>query len=68
MTGQMARAVQAAALIPGPIRLSGHSAGGPLATRLICDDTALPPAILQRIEATLSISGLHDPSSSANPA
>ena len=61
MTAQMAQAVQAAAaLVPGPIRLSGHSAGGHLATRLICDDTALTPAILQRVEATLSISGLHD--------
>lgn len=61
MSQQMAAAVtNAATQVAGPIRLSGHSAGGHLATRLICEDTLLPAAVLNRIAKTVSISGLHD--------
>ncbi|MEP5757886.1 MAG: alpha/beta hydrolase [Litoreibacter sp.] len=61
MTKQMGAAVEtAAACVSGPIRLSGHSAGGHLTTRLICDDSPLQAATLGRIAKTLSISGLHD--------
>ncbi|WP_296473960.1 alpha/beta hydrolase [Roseinatronobacter sp.] len=61
ITDQISRAVQhAAAKIAGPICLTGHSAGGHLVTRMICDDTPLPPSILDRIVHVLSISGLHD--------
>ncbi|MCR9123979.1 MAG: alpha/beta hydrolase [Phyllobacteriaceae bacterium] len=61
ITAQIGRALTVAAeRVAGPIRLSGHSAGGHLVTRMVCDDTPLPPDVLARIEHTLSISGLHD--------
>lgn len=61
ITAQIGRALTVAAeRVAGPIHLSGHSAGGHLVTRMICDDTPLPPNVLARIEHTLSISGLHD--------
>jgi arylformamidase len=61
MTQQMGAALRAAAArVAGPIHLSGHSAGGHLATRLICDDSPLDRQVLMRIARTVSISGLHD--------
>ena len=61
ITKQITRAVfKASELVPGPIRLTGHSAGGHLVSRMLCNDTHLPPEVLNRIEHTLSISGLHD--------
>ncbi|MGR3485217.1 MAG: alpha/beta hydrolase [Paracoccaceae bacterium] len=52
----VARAVEvAAAAVPGPLVLSGHSAGGHLAARLICGLT--DPA---RVARVVAISGLHD--------
>lgn len=61
MTHCIAAAIDAAAArIPGPIRLTGHSAGGHLATRMICADTPLSPSTFERLEAVQSISGLHD--------
>lgn len=61
ITAQISRAIcKAATLVDGPIRLSGHSAGGHLVSRMVCSDTTLPTGILQRIEHTVSISGLHD--------
>jgi acetyl esterase/lipase len=61
ITRDVAMAIEgAAALIEGPIRLIGHSAGGHLVTRMICDDSPLAPVLLDRIERTFSISGLHD--------
>jgi arylformamidase len=49
-----------AARVAGPIRLAGHSAGGHLATRVICRDTALAQNVASRIVHVTSISGLHD--------
>jgi arylformamidase len=49
-----------ATLVPGPIRLCGHSAGGHLVTRQICTGTKLPPNVLSRIAHVISISGVHD--------
>ncbi|WGI23303.1 alpha/beta hydrolase [Amylibacter sp. IMCC11727] len=61
MTTQIARAIScAAAQVAGPIRITGHSAGGHLASRMICDDTPLDADVLSRIQAVQSISGLHD--------
>ncbi|WP_299417369.1 alpha/beta hydrolase [uncultured Sulfitobacter sp.] len=61
ITTQIAAAIEAAALrVEGPIRIAGHSAGGHLATRMICEDTALTANTLARIKAIQSISGLHD--------
>jgi hypothetical protein len=54
---QIGRAVTAiAASHPGELRLSGHSAGGHLATRMSC----VGAPFTGRIAKTLSISGLHD--------
>lgn len=50
----------AAAKVAGPIRLTGHSAGGHLVTRMICQDTALTEEVCGRIEHVLSLSGVHD--------
>ena len=61
ITLDVARAIETAARqIAGPIRLAGHSAGGHLVTRMICEDTPLPPEVVLRIAAIVSISGLHD--------
>jgi acetyl esterase/lipase len=61
ITAQIGRAITAAAaLVDGPIRLSGHSAGGHLAARMICADSPLPAPVFDRIEATVPISGLFD--------
>lgn len=48
----------AAGLVDGPIRLAGHSAGGHLVTRLTSG--ALDRRLSDRIEKTVSISGVHD--------
>ena len=52
--------VAAASVVPGPIRLIGHSAGGQLVTRMISQTTPLPGEVQDRIAGTLSVSGLHD--------
>ena len=61
ITGQISAAITlAASKVEGPIRLAGHSAGGHLVSRMICDDSPLSAEVSDRIEHTLSISGLHD--------
>ena len=61
IVGQIARAVEEAGrLVPGPIALAGHSAGGHLVSRLVCADAPLSPEAASRIVRTVSISGLHD--------
>ena len=61
ITRDVARAVaRAAEAVDGPIRLSGHSAGGHLAARQVCDDSTLPAPVAARIESVLAISGVHD--------
>ena len=61
ITQQIGRAIgKAAELVLGPIRLAGHSAGGHLVTRMLCDDKLLATDIQKRIAHTVSISGLHD--------
>lgn len=44
----------------GPIRLTGHSAGGHLVSRMICENAPLPGAVSARIAKVVSISGVHD--------
>nr|WP_319382295.1 alpha/beta hydrolase [uncultured Roseibium sp.] len=44
----------------GPVRLAGHSAGGHLVTRMVCDNSPLDAKTLSRLENVVSISGLHD--------
>ena len=61
ITAQIGRAVTLAAThVEGPIRITGHSAGGHLATRMMCDDSPLSAATLARVISVLSISGVHD--------
>ena len=61
MTAQISAAITlAASKVEGPIRLAGHSAGGHLVSRMICDDSQLHAEVFERIGHTLSISGLHD--------
>jgi len=61
ITRQVARAlILAASEIAGPIRLAGHSAGGQLATRMLCPDADLPGSVAARIARVVSISGVHD--------
>ncbi|MGH6932992.1 MAG: alpha/beta hydrolase [Dongiaceae bacterium] len=58
---QFARAVRFAAdRVDGPLRLAGHSAGGHLVTRMVCEDSPLPNSVGGRIGHVVSISGLHD--------
>jgi len=61
ITRQIGRAVaHAAGEVAGPLFLTGHSAGGHLATRMVCADSPLPDAVRGRIRTVVSISGVHD--------
>ncbi|MHB2267285.1 alpha/beta hydrolase [Aliihoeflea sp. PC F10.4] len=51
---------KAASIVDGPIRLTGHSAGGHLATRMITITSPLREEVRARIARTVSISGVHD--------
>ncbi|PWJ19107.1 alpha/beta hydrolase [Jannaschia seohaensis] len=59
ITAHVARAIDAvAALVEGPIHLTGHSAGGHLAARMVMADAA--PSCLDRIVACVPISPVTD--------
>lgn len=61
ITRQIAAAIAAASRrLGGPIRLVGHSAGGHLVTRMLCDGAPLPDAVADRLARVVSISGVHD--------
>jgi arylformamidase len=61
ITREIARAVETAAeMIDGPIMLTGHSAGGHLATRMVTTTAPLSGAVAGRVRHVLSIAGLHD--------
>ena len=61
ITAHVAGAVaEAATRIDGPIVLTGHSAGGHLAARMICAGGPLPDAVAARVARCLPISGLFD--------
>lgn len=55
-----AQITAAATRIAGPISICGHSAGGHLAARLVCEDSPLPQGVVARITRCLPISGLFD--------
>ena len=55
-----AAVARAAAMVEGPLFLTGHSAGGHLVTRMISSTSPLPDNVRARIGHTVSISGLHD--------
>jgi len=61
ITNEVAASIaQAAAMIEGPVLLTGHSAGGHLVTRMISATSPLPGPVRARVRNTVSISGLHD--------
>jgi acetyl esterase/lipase len=61
ITRQIATAIEVASgMIAGPIHLSGHSAGGHLVTRMLCDDINWSSCFVERIARVVSISGVHD--------
>lgn len=61
ITQEVARAITVAAQkVDGPIRLIGHSAGGHLVSRMLCDDSALDAEIFARIEHVVPVSGVYD--------
>jgi len=61
ITRQIRDAIEVAAgEIAGPIHLSGHSAGGHLVTRMLCNDLAWSGCFPARVARVVSISGLHD--------
>lgn len=61
ITAEVGAAIaMAARMIDGPIFLTGHSAGGHLATRMISATSPLPSEVRSRVRNTVSISGLHD--------
>lgn len=51
---------KAAAMVDGPIMLTGHSAGGHLVSRMITATSPLSQATQARIRNVVSISGVHD--------
>lgn len=61
ITAEIGAAIsEASAIVGGPIRLIGHSAGGQLVTRMISTTSPLAEPVLERIVKTVSLSGLHD--------
>lgn len=61
ITQEIGQAVTfAAERIAGPVRLIGHSAGGHLVARMICDDSPLPGTIIARLVKVVPLSGAFD--------
>lgn len=61
IVGEIAAAIgAAAAMVEGPLMLTGHSAGGHLASRMVTISTPLAADVAKRIRHVVSISGLHD--------
>lgn len=61
ITAQVAAAINfAAEKIAGPLRLTGHSAGGHLVSRMCCAPSPLSEPTRTRLDRVVSISGLHD--------
>ncbi|WP_132466035.1 alpha/beta hydrolase [Rhodovulum marinum] len=49
-----------ARLVPGPLALAGHSAGGHLVARMLCADVGLPRAVAERLARVVPISPVSD--------
>jgi len=61
ITSEIAKAVSAAAaIVAGPIVLTGHSAGGHLSARMMCKDVDLPQSVEKRISRCFPISPVAD--------
>lgn len=58
---EVGAAIEAAASrVGGPLMLTGHSAGGHLASRMACAGAPLAAAVQARLRHVVSISGVHD--------
>ncbi|WP_421592865.1 alpha/beta hydrolase [Shinella sp. M27] len=55
-----AAVTEAARHVEGPLMLTGHSAGGHLASRMVTTTAPLAPEVHERIRNVVSISGVHD--------
>ncbi|RWM26684.1 alpha/beta hydrolase [Mesorhizobium sp.] len=51
---------KAASMVDGPLMLTGHSAGGHLASRMTTTTTPLGSEVARRVRHIVSISGVHD--------
>ncbi|TIO54226.1 MAG: alpha/beta hydrolase [Mesorhizobium sp.] len=51
---------KAASMVDGPLMLTGHSAGGHLASRMTTTATPLGSEVARRVRHIVSISGVHD--------
>ncbi len=61
ITAEVAKAIATIARqVEGSIHLAGHSAGGHLVTRMICEPSQLSSEVVDRITNVTSISGVHD--------
>ncbi|TPL05654.1 MULTISPECIES: alpha/beta hydrolase [unclassified Mesorhizobium] len=61
IVNEIAGAIEkAAAMIDGQLMLTGHSAGGHLASRMVTAASPLSSDVTRRIRQVVSISGLHD--------
>lgn len=61
IAGEIGAAItMAAGLVEGPLMLTGHSAGGHLASRMVTATTPLAADVAKRIRRVVSISGIHD--------
>lgn len=61
ITLEIARAVEAAAgLVRGPVRLTGHSAGGHLVARVVSHDVPMTPEVRARVVRVVPISPVAD--------
>jgi arylformamidase len=61
ITAQIGKAIAVAAReVAGPVSLAGHSAGGHLVSRMVCEDSPLDADLSRRIGTVVSISGVHD--------
>lgn len=61
ITRQLATAItKAAQMVAGPIALAGHSAGGQLVARMVCEDQKTTYTARTQPVHTLCISGVHD--------
>jgi arylformamidase len=61
IVGEVGAAIsKAAAMVDGPLMLTGHSAGGHLASRMVTTTAPLAADVALRIRHVVSISGVHD--------
>ena len=61
ITREIGNAIEfVASEVAGPLRLIGHSAGGHLVARMVCEDSALPVSIRSRLHKVIPVSGVFD--------